>query len=118
MQPGQNFVTAGGFHDKMRGKAWSVAAGQQPQEASEFAGNHEEADTRVWFHASRFKKAIIYSPDTDTFMVGLPLVDQIELCAVVHVDMPGASERKYRDINMLLDHTQRDPDLTVFSQAN
>ena len=72
MQTAQKFATAGCFDDKRRDKAWSVAAGQQPQEASEFAGNHEEADTRVWFHTSRFKKAIIYSPDTDTFMVGLP----------------------------------------------
>ena len=80
MQPGQKFVTAGGFHDKMQDQAWSVAADQQPQEASEFAGNHEEADTRVWFRVSWFKKAIIYSPETDTFMVGLPLVDQIVRC--------------------------------------
>jgi hypothetical protein len=34
-------------------------------------GNHEEADTRVWLHASvsSADQVIIYSPDTDVFFM-------------------------------------------------
>ena len=72
IQPGQTLVTAGGFEGELQDQSWSVKAGQAPCQLPFLKANHEEADTRVWFHASKFSRAIIYSPDTDTFMIGLP----------------------------------------------
>ena len=36
-------------------------------------GNAEEVDTRIWLHASKSdaKKLLIFSPDTDTYHIGI-----------------------------------------------
>ena len=43
-----------------------------------FKSDHEEADSRVWFHAVKceHRNILIFSPDTDTVHIGLTLVDQ------------------------------------------
>jgi hypothetical protein len=50
-------------------------------------GNHEEADTRVWLHASvsSADQVIIYSPDTDVFVIGLSIV--LSLNKTVYVQL-------------------------------
>ena len=113
LEQGQVFLTAGSFNGDMRDKAWSVTAGQMPRPDPGYTSNHEEADTRVWLHACKFKRAIIYSPDSDTFMVGLPLLDEHDLKVAVRLDMPGSKERQYLDLNRLYDCVQRDPDLSA-----
>ena len=46
--------------------------------------SHEEADTHVWLHDVQFKNALIYSPDTGTFFLGLPLIKEHKITALVH----------------------------------
>ncbi|CAC5394857.1 unnamed protein product [Mytilus coruscus] len=74
-------VTAGGFHDVNVDKALSSLGGVDGSivECCHLNSNHEEGDTRVWLHAikSESQRIIIYSPDTDTFFVGLPFIDSI-----------------------------------------
>ena len=43
------------------------------------SGSHEEADTRVWLHATitPAETVIIYSPDTDVFFIGLPMMPSL-----------------------------------------
>ncbi|CAC5405854.1 unnamed protein product [Mytilus coruscus] len=69
-------VTAGGYEDLYVDKALGAGDGDI-SEFSDFNSNHEEGDTRVWLHAihSKSQRIIIYSPDTDTFFVGLPFID-------------------------------------------
>jgi hypothetical protein len=52
---------------------------QNSLEISHLSADHEEGDTRVWFHASKLtaNRLIIYSPDTDTFFIGLPLIKKL-----------------------------------------
>jgi hypothetical protein len=58
------------------------AFGSSPEKGifviSHLSANHEEGDT-VWFHAfkSTANRLIIYSPDTDTFFIGLPLIKKL-----------------------------------------
>ena len=58
LTPSLIFVTPGGFDTRVgdHAYAWSITGGHGtwPQEALQFKGNHEEADTRVWFHAFAF----------------------------------------------------------------
>ncbi|CAC5421245.1 unnamed protein product [Mytilus coruscus] len=66
----------GGYKDLYVDKALGAGDGDI-SEFSDVNSNHEEGDTRVWLHAihSKSQRIIIYSPDTDTFFVGLPFID-------------------------------------------
>ncbi|CAG2204979.1 unnamed protein product [Mytilus edulis] len=74
-------VTAGGFDDENMDKALSSLGGVDGSivECCHLNSNHEEGDTRVWLHAiqSKSHRIIIYSPDTDTFFIGLPFIDSL-----------------------------------------
>ncbi|CAC5415615.1 unnamed protein product [Mytilus coruscus] len=62
----QEPVVPGGFDDDRKDRAISILNGQVV-DYDLASGNHEEADTRVWLHASvtTADQVIIYSPDTD-----------------------------------------------------
>ncbi|CAG2223496.1 unnamed protein product [Mytilus edulis] len=80
------FVTAGGFDDDRKDRAISILKGQVV-DYDLASGNHEEADTRVWLHASvtTADQVIIYSPDTDVFFIGLPLVSDLNKTVYVQL---------------------------------
>jgi hypothetical protein len=69
------FITAGGFDDEFRDQA-RCAFNNVTAEYIAASGDHEEADTRAWLHAilSSATHIIIYSPDTDVYIIGLPLI--------------------------------------------
>ncbi|CAC5405132.1 unnamed protein product [Mytilus coruscus] len=62
----QELVVPGGFDDDRKDRAISILNGQVV-DYDLASANHEEADTRVWLHASvtTADQVIIYSPDTD-----------------------------------------------------
>ena len=78
-----------------------------------FHADHEKGDTRVWFHAHHFNKVIIYRPDTDTFLIGLPLISCYGLSAIV-----WAKDRLIVDVDKLLDSIKRDPDLATIPEED
>ncbi|CAC5405131.1 unnamed protein product [Mytilus coruscus] len=63
---------AGGFDDDRKDRAISILNGQVV-DYDLASANHEEADTRVWLHASvtTADQVIIYSPDTDVFFIAI-----------------------------------------------
>ena len=77
----------------------------------------EEGDMRVWLHCktSAGTKKIIYSPDTDTFLVGIGLLDDprlYEYDIYVQVNKLGTSP-KYIHITSLQAALLNDPDLAA-----
>ena len=76
----QKFITAGGFDDPARkDKALMCSQSMKdslPVEVSALASNHEETDSRAWLHAltGSTNNVLIFSPDTDTYHIGLPLL--------------------------------------------
>ena len=78
LKNGQKLIVAGGLDGHMRGQAYSIVrqgvAGRGPMHDS----NHEEGDSRVWRHAfqSQGDTILTYSPDTDTYHIGLPLLEK------------------------------------------
>ena len=118
LQRDQVFLTAGGLEGALQDQALCVSGGSEVRVMPQFASNHEEADTRVWFHALQFARAMIYSPDTDTFMVGLPLLSVSECKVVVRLDMPGAKDQIYLDMVKLTQMIKYDPDLSTIPAEN
>ncbi|KAJ8047747.1 hypothetical protein HOLleu_06823 [Holothuria leucospilota] len=72
-------ITAGGFDNDRTDKAFCSKPLHSIFEVAEYASNHEEGDSRVWFHAAvtSCNRIIIYSPDRDTFHIGLPLLPRL-----------------------------------------
>ena len=72
-------MTSGGFEGENKDKAFGSSPEKGIFVISHLSANHEEGDTRVWFHASKStaNRLIIYSPDTDTFFIGLPLIKKL-----------------------------------------
>ena len=76
LREGQSFTTAGGFDGHKTDKAYTCTKFDTCENHSLKSG-HEESDSRVWYHAFQCTghKILIYSPDTDTVHIGLPLLN-------------------------------------------
>ncbi|CAC5377132.1 unnamed protein product [Mytilus coruscus] len=101
-------VTAGGFDNEFKDKALCSKHGSIT-EYFDAAGDHEEADTRVWLHAvtSSAINIIIYSPDTDVYFIGLPLLKNINKSIYVQLkDTPY--EKSFIDMNTLVRSLKND----------
>ena len=63
-------VTSGGFEGENKDKTFGSSPKKGIFEIFHLSANHEEGDTRVWFHASKStaNRLIIYSSDTDNFI--------------------------------------------------
>ena len=77
----------------------------------------QEDDSRVWRHCqqSDLRKQYIFSPDTDTYIIGLSNHKQ---GAQTFIDLTpvGADNTKFLSLNQLLDCLQCDPDLAYIQQ--
>ena len=69
---GQTLYVAGSFEADT---VWSVDNDNNKQPQPMYTSNAEEADTRVWIHASKTvcTRILIISADTDVYHIGLPL---------------------------------------------
>jgi hypothetical protein len=77
---------------------------------SHLSANHEEGDTRVWFHATKStaNRLIIYSPDTDTFFIGLPLIKKLTGKSIF-VQLKNVSfDSEFIDMTVLTDSLAHD----------
>ena len=78
LKDNQTFITAGGFLDEYRKQCWCVRKNSVPQPLPYLRSNAEETDLRIWLHSinSIGSRKLLYSPDTDVYNIGLPLVQQ------------------------------------------
>ena len=115
---GQSFTTAGGFDGEKKDKAFTCTKLETFENIS-LKSNHEEADSRVWFHALTCtgRNILIFSPDTDT---GLPFVDEYEYYhknVVIQVsDRLGHQSFIYA--NKLVECFRNDPDLAQINSGS
>ena len=101
-----------------RDKAYSIRRRQTQEREPTLDSNHEESDSRVWLHAFGCKRhrILIYSPDTDTYHVGLPLLEWYSNTEVTVQLAPSApfepySESRFLVLNNLRLALHEDPDL-------
>ena len=66
----------------------------------------------IWRHAIECegRRILIYSPDTDVYVIGLPLVNPSREY-IVQNNVPHAQDLKYVDLNALIQALKDDPDL-------
>ena len=125
LKNGQKLIVAGGFDGHMRGQAYSIirqgVAGREPMLDS----NHEEGDSRVWRHAfqSQGDTILIYSPDTDTYHIGLPLLEKyVNTHVIVQLSPSSASlpfsQSKFLLLNRLRQALHQDLDLADIDQES
>ncbi|SMN12414.1 hypothetical protein SPBRAN_864 [uncultured Candidatus Thioglobus sp.] len=117
LQGNQTLVLAGCFSGATQDDAWIITGGGTlPQSTERFRSNAQEADMRVWRHATQtqHQHVLVYSPDTDVYNIGI-VMPQSTKHYVVQINIPHGPPR-YVDINKLLVSFRLDPDLASLPQ--
>ena len=110
----QNFVTACGFDDPARNDKTLMCSqsmkGSLQVEISALASNHEETDSRAWLHAltGSTNNVWIFSPDTDTYHRGFPLLGRNSKRKVVVQLSKTYYKHEFLFLNQLIDCMYRD----------
>ena len=115
----QSLYVAGCFDECVAtDTAWFVSGNSKPQPNPAFTSNAEETDTRLWVHARKttFTKILVMSPDTDVYLIGLPLFCASERDIIVQVSPIASSQLKLLHLKALVHALQNDPDLAHIDQ--
>ena len=110
----QKLVMAGCFQGHAEDQAWEIS--QEVKQPNPLLNcTAEEADTRVWLHTFRSpgSKKLLYSPDTDVYHIGLPLLQKYPSDVFVQLSPMSSPERKLLHLNSLCNSLSADPDLAV-----
>ena len=109
--PTQSFCVTGSFDSELQDKAVVVTIENGIVIDDNLEGNHEETDSRIWLHVckSPFSNILVYSPDTDTYHIGLPFVSANQSVLIQLNNRFG--DEKYLDLNLLRTCLDQDPEL-------
>ena len=111
LEQGQRLVVAGGFQGDLQDTAWYVESTGVLQPDPTLRHNSEETDTRVWRHVQQTtgSKCLVVSPDTDVYMIGLPLYHGENKDIIVQIDPYNKREVQYLHLTALITVLQNDP---------
>ena len=109
----QKFFVAGAFAGQLVNTSWFVEGKNSPQPHPEYSCNAEEADTMIWLHATKTQcsNILVLSPDTDVYMIGLPLLCTLNKHIIVQVSAIGSCDLKLLCTKSLIQALSDDPDL-------
>ena len=90
-------------------KEWIASVPLEPQ----YHSNAKEADQLVWRHAVMCPSStvLIFSPDTDIFVIELGILSGYSKQFVVQNNLPHSGVQKYINVNNLPSALQNDSDL-------
>ena len=110
----QRLIVAGNSNGILRDTAWYSDHCNASLPAFNVFSNAEEADTRVWLHAgkSNARKILIFSPDTDTYHIGMTAssVNLITKEVMIQIN-PTTKPLRLLSLHGLGDAVSRDPDM-------
>ena len=115
LSPQQKFYVAGSFGEHLACTCWFVEGNNstsQPDPA--YSSNAElETDTMIWLHVRRTdcNTILIQSPDTDVYMIGLPLQCTQEKDIIVQISAINSRELKLLSMKNLISALCNDPDM-------
>ena len=122
LKPHQKLYVAGAFQEPLSQTAWFAHGRNTPQPDPTYTCNAEETDTRLWLHVARTEcnQILVLSPDTDVYLIGLPLECTSEKNIIVQISKMNSMELKLLCLNQLVQALQNDPDLSSIpdSQLN
>ena len=124
LQYENTLVLAGCFTGTSEDNAWIIQPADVtvPQPYPPYTTTAEEADQRVWRHATQCSsnKILIYSPDNDIYNIGLGCnnVSMHSKIYVIQLNVTYAIEESYLRLNNLLTACHNDPDLANLPQEN
>ena len=109
----QKLYVAGGFSGNLATTSWFVEGNSNPQPDPVYSSNAEEADTMIWLHATKtpLQNILVLSPDTDVYMIGLPLQCTLTKHIIVQISKIGSHELKLLCTKTLIQALANDPDL-------
>lgn len=104
---------AGCFLGNSQDHAWIITSNSLPACTQEYESNAQEADIRIWRHASQsiHQHILIYSPDTDVYNIGIRLSDSSKQY-LVQTNFPHNTPQYIG----LLDVFHHNPDLASLPQ--
>ncbi len=113
----QSLYVAGAFEDEISDTAWFVTSENDPQPDPSFRSNAEETDTRLWLHVKKteYERILVLSPDTDIYMVGLPLNSAHNKSVCVQVNKYDSRELRVLSLPALKSALENDPDLGMLA---
>ncbi len=110
----QKFYVAGAFADHLANTSWFVGGScSTPQPDPAYSCNAEETDTMLWLHAKKThcSKILVLSPDTDVYMIGLPLQCTREKDIIVQISDMNSRELRLISMKRVIGALLNDPDL-------
>ena len=109
----QKFYVAGAFTENLANTTWLVEGNSSPQPDPMFSCNAEEADTMLWLHAKQTQcnQILVLSPDTDVYMIGLPLQCTQDKDIIIQISDRNSREVKLLHMRQLIIALSNDPDL-------
>ena len=113
LKNGQTLILSGCFSSST---TFRITGNSLPFPESVYSSNADEADMRMWRHVSQAKcnRVLVYSPDTDVYNIGIPMVAEMDLKeVVVQVNVPQSESRSYVHINNVIKALKSDPDLAA-----
>ena len=117
LKEGQVFILAGCFSDDTQDDAWRITGDTMtpPHTTNLYSSNAQEADMRMWRHATQSESTniLICSADTDVYNIGLVhVMAHSEKHFVVQTHY-----NQYVDVGRLISSFQCDPDLASLPQS-
>ncbi|CAC5387759.1 unnamed protein product [Mytilus coruscus] len=111
----QTFVVGGGFDNSSLSKC---VVQNEIRVIKNFQTNISEGDSRVWLHTEKTlcDTVLIYSPDNDTYNIGLPFIQTLD--KQVFVQLTFKKDVIYLNMNKLTHSMKNDPDLQYLSNDN
>lgn len=110
----QRLIISGCYTGDNGNDAWIIRSNTlTPELATEYHTNAEEADCRIWRHAtqSQATSILIYSPDTDVYNIGLGLLSLSDKEYIIQLNVPHSAQKRYIHLNNLLTALKNDPDI-------
>ncbi|CAC5395272.1 KIF4 [Mytilus coruscus] len=111
----QTFVVGGGFDNSSLSKC---VVQNEILIIKNFQTNISDGDSRVWLHTEKTlcDTVLIYSPDNDTYNIGLPFIQTLD--KQVFVQLTFKKDVIYLNMNKLTHAMKNDPDLQCLSNDN